>query len=349
MRHFAASENVPVDVKDFASDVEYYLTLEPRQLPSRYLYDALGSALFDAICELPWYRITRAELGLLDKHGREILARAMSLPGLPRLSRIVELGPGSGAKLLTLIQAADGPADDPDGSAKAGHYVRDVRDIRAARLELHLIDVSGNALDQAGQALAALDDVEIVKHQTTYENGLREVARTGVRTLVLFLGSNIGNFDRPGADAFLRSIRATLGPGDDLLVGADLVKPECELLLAYDDPLGVTAAFDRNLLVRINRDLGGDFDLDAFGHRAVWNRDESRVEMHLVSRRRQRVRIPAAHIDLTFKDGETIWTESSYKYEPDELAALLERAGFRPVARWLAAEERFLLTLVRAE
>ena len=205
------------------------------------------------------------------------------------------------------------------------------------------------ALDKAGEALAALDDVEIVKHQATYESGLREVAQTGVRTLVLFLGSNIGNFDRPGADAFLRSIRAALVPGDDLLVGADLVKPEVELLLAYDDPLGVTAAFNRNLLVRINRELGGDFDIDAFGHRAVWNRDESRVEMHLVSRRRQRVRVPSAHIDLTMKEGETIWTESSYKYEPDELATLLKRSGFRPVERWLAPEERFLLTLVRAE
>jgi dimethylhistidine N-methyltransferase len=332
MRHSAASENVPLDLKDFASDVEYYLTLEPRQLPSRYLYDPLGSALFDAICELPWYRITRAELGLLDTYGREILAQSRPL------SRIVELGPGSGAKLLTLLEAADGQ--------EAGHYVRDVR---AARLQLHLIDVSANALDRAGQTLAALDDVEIVKHQTTYEGGLQEIARTGVRTLVLFLGSNIGNFDRPGADEFLRSIRAALDPGDHLLIGADLVKPECELLLAYDDPLGVTAAFNRNLLVRINRELGGDFDIDAFGHRAIWNRNESRVEMHLVSRRRQRVRVPFAHIDLTMKEGETIWTESSYKYEPHELAALLERAGFRPIERWLAPEERFLLTLVTAE
>jgi L-histidine N-alpha-methyltransferase len=209
--------------------------------------------------------------------------------------------------------------------------------------------VSAKALDQASHALAVLDGVEIVKHQTTYESGLSEVAQTGARTLVLFLGSNIGNFDRPGADEFLRTIRAALDPGDDLLVGADLVKPECELLLAYDDPLGVTAAFNRNLLVRINRELGGDFDVDAFGHRAVWNRDESRVEMHLVSRRRQRVRIPSAHIDVTMKEGETIWTESSYKYEPDELAALLERAGFRQIERWLAADERFALTLVRAE
>ena len=322
----AASQNVPVADKDFASDVEYYLALEPRQLPSRYLYDALGSALFNAICELPWYRITRGELDLLRTHGREIFAHSAPV------SRIVELGPGNGSKLLTLIEAGRGR-----------------RRLDHKALDLHLIDVSARALDEATHALALLDDVEIVKHQTTYESGLIEIARTRARTLVLFLGSNIGNFDRPGANEFLRSIRAALEPGDDLLIGADLVKPESELLLAYDDPLGVTAAFNRNLLVRINSELGGNFDVDGFGHRAVWNRAESRVEMHLVSLRRQWVRIPCAHVDVTLKEGDTIWTESSYKYEPDELAVLLERAGFRPVEHWLAGEERFLLTLARAK
>src|SRR6185503_11304351 len=179
-----------------------------------------------------------------------------------------------------------------------------------------------NALDQAEQSLAALDPgdgVAIVKHQTTYENGLREVARTGVRTLVLFLGSNIGNFDRPGADEFLRAIRAALDPGDHLLLGTDLVKPDCELQLAYDDPLGVTAAFNKNLLVRINRELGGNFDLDHFDHRAIWNRAENRVEMHLVSRRAQRVVIPRAGCDVSFDAGESIWTESSYKYSAEQV------------------------------
>jgi dimethylhistidine N-methyltransferase len=321
----AASQNVPVADKDFASDVEYYLALEPRQLPSRYLYDALGSALFNAICELPWYRITRGELDLLRTHGRAIFAHSAPV------SRVVELGPGNGSKLLTLIETGR-------GRLRLDHKP----------LHLHLIDVSARALDEASHALAALDDVEIVKHQATYESGLIEIARAGARTLALFLGSNIGNFDRPGADEFLRSIRAALEPGDDLLIGADLVKPESELLLAYDDPLGVTAAFNRNLLVRINSELGGNFDVDAFSHRAVWNRAESRVEMHLVSLRRQWVRIPCAHVDVTLKEGDTIWTESSYKYEPDELAVLLERAGFRPVEHWLAGEERFLLTLARA-
>ncbi len=123
---------------------------------------------------------------------------------------------------------------------------------------------------------------------------------SGGRTLVVFLGSNIGNFDPPGADAFLGGIRASVRPGDALLLGADLVKPEAELLLAYDDPLGVTAAFNRNLLVRVNRELGGDFDVNRFAHRAIWNAQESRVEMHLVSLEQQRVRVQASDVDITF-------------------------------------------------
>jgi dimethylhistidine N-methyltransferase len=328
-RPFAALPKTPAPAEDFAGDVEYYLGLDPCQLPSRYLYDPLGSALFDAIGELPWYGITRAEIGLLEQHGHEILAHA----GWPSaLSRVVELGPGNGTKLLTLLRAGhDGPAEH--------------------RLDLHLIDVSAKALDGASHALASLDGVRIVRHEATYEKGLGEVAgepHAGARTMVLFLGSNIGNFDRPGAEEFLRAIRAALEPGDGLLVGADLVKPVAELLLAYDDPLGVTAAFNLNLLVRINRELGGDFDLQAFGHRALWNRDASRVEMHLVSRRRQRVRVAAAHVDMEMDEGDTIWTESSYKYELDELATLLERTGFRPIDRWLAGRARFALTLAAA-
>jgi uncharacterized SAM-dependent methyltransferase len=162
---------------------------------------------------------------------------------------------------------------------------------------------------------------------------------------VLFLGSNIGNFDAPGCAALLDAIRSTLGRGDALLLGADLVKPERELLLAYDDPLGVTAAFNRNILVRINRELGGDFDAQAFGHRAVWNAEESRMEMHLVSLARQRVRIPAAQVDRVFEEGTTIWTESSYKYTLEQLVTLLERAGFGSIERWCDEARRFALLL----
>jgi len=329
MRPFVAPVS-PADrsaLEQFASDVEYYLALTPRQLPSRYFYDALGSALFEAITQLPWYGITRAERALLERRGREILAHAEPL------ATLVELGPGSGEKLATLVAAGRVPG---------------------RQLTIHLIDVSSAALDLASRTLAALDapeSLEVVTHQTTYEAGLGQAVarrRGGGRTMTLLLGSNIGNFDPPGADAFLRSLRAALAPGDALLLGTDLVKPEPVLRLAYDDPLGVTAAFNRNLLVRINRELGANFDLDAFHHRAVWNAEESRVEMHLVSAARQRVIVPASSLDVTFEEGDTIWTESSYKYRPDDVVAMLERAGFRRMDQWIDEADGFALTLVVA-
>ena len=163
--------------------------------------------------------------------------------------------------------------------------------------------------------------------------------------LVLLLGSNIGNFDAPAALDFLRRIRLALEPGDLLLLGADLVKPEPELRLAYDDPLGVTAAFNKNLLVRINRELGGDFDLAAFDHRAAWNADEQRIEMHLVSRLAQTVTITAADTAVTFAPGEPIWTESSYKYEPDQIERMGADTGFGMRDQWIEEDARFALTL----
>jgi L-histidine N-alpha-methyltransferase len=325
----------PAPIDSLAGDVQYYLTLTPRQLPSRYLYDPLGSALFEAICELPWYRITKAERRLLERHGREIFAHA------DPLSTIVELGPGSGDKLGALISA---------GAA------------RVQRLTVHLVDVSAAALELATRTLAALDraDLVVIAHQATYESGLvdamaerspacPEPGRGTGRALALFLGSNLGNFDPPGADAFLLGVRASLASGDTLLIGADLVKPAADLLLAYDDPLGVTAAFNRNLLVRINRELGADFDISAFGHRALWNAAQSRVEMHLVAARAQHVRIPGASLEVAFEAGETIWTESSYKYRPEQVVQMLERAGFTRVAQWIDEADGFALTLVEAD
>jgi dimethylhistidine N-methyltransferase len=322
-RHSVQSAATSQASKDFASDVSYYLALQPRQLPSRYLYDALGSALFAAICELPWYRVTSAELALLEQRGREVFERAGAV------TRIIELGPGNGSKLRTFID----------------HGRASLRP-----LELHLVDVSPAALGQATRVLETIDRVAIVTHEARYETGLVEATRPAApgATLVMFLGSNIGNFDPPGAEAFLRTIRGVMKAGDTLMIGADLVKAERELLLAYDDPLQVTAAFNRNLLVRINRELGGDFHLDRFAHAARWNREQSRVEMHLVSLERQRVRIPAAEVDMIMEAGETIWTESSYKYEVDTLGDMLEGAGFRAVEHWVAEPERFALVLVEA-
>jgi len=323
MQRSGAPRTIAADARQFADDVQYYLTLSPRQLPSQYLYDDLGSALFDAICRLPWYPITRSELSLLSAHGRAILDTV-------RPATLVELGPGNGAKMAALLDAS---SDD-------------------RRAVVHLVDISAAALETAGHTLGRRSGITVVKHQTDYESGLIDAAR-GKRdagpTLALFLGSNIGNFDPPGAEAFLRNIRAALGPGDALLIGAELVKSEAEHLMAYDDPLQVTAAFNRNLLVRANRELGADFDVPSFVHRAVWAADASRVEMHLVSLRRQRVQIPACRLDIVFEPGETIWTERSYKYTPDDVITALQRAGFGPLDQWIDHAGGFALTLVEAK
>ena len=162
--------------------------------------------------------------------------------------------------------------------------------------------------------------------------------------MVLFLGSNIGNFDPAVARELLVRIRRELREGDALLLGNDLVKPERDLLLAYDDPLGITAAFNRNLLRRINAELGGDFALDGFAHRALWNASQRRVEAHLISLRRQHVRIPAASLELTLEQDEAIWTESSYKYEPAQVLEEGRAAGFSRGEQWLDRDARFALT-----
>jgi uncharacterized SAM-dependent methyltransferase len=211
--------------------------------------------------------------------------------------------------------------------------------------------VSESALARAGRLISETGGVDVSLHATTYEAGLAALAagsRVPGRTLALFFGSNIGNFDPPGCDAFLHMLRATLRPGDALLLGADLVKPAAELLLAYDDPLKVTAAFNRNLIVRINRELGGTLDPGAFEHRAIWNERASRIEMHLVSVGAIRVVIPAAGLDFDMPGGEAIWTESSYKYDVDALERTLRRSAFQPAGRWIDEEHRFALLLALA-
>jgi uncharacterized SAM-dependent methyltransferase len=223
---------------------------------------------------------------------------------------------------------------------------------------VHLIDMSVEALERARDRLRGARLDAIHTHALGYEEGFRRVASgreerreavpgdrvPGMPLMVLFLGSNLGNFDPPAARALLVGIRELLAPGDWLLLGNDLVKPEAELLLAYDDPLQVTAAFNRNLLRRINDELGGSFDLDGFAHRALWNARESRVEMHLVSRRKQRVRVEAANLEVECSEGEPIWTESSYKYEPQGVIAEGVAAGFSPGHQWIDEADRFALT-----
>jgi dimethylhistidine N-methyltransferase len=309
----------------FASEVRRDLALEPKQLQSKYFYDALGSSLFEAICHLPWYGITKTELGLLRRNADGILT-PFSAP-----TAVLELGCGSGEKLAILAEAG----------AKRGTVAK-----------VQLVDISPTAIEAATRALRRFRQLSIVGYRTTYANGLRLVAkhRKGdAATLVLFLGSNIGNLDPPADVEFLTTIRQTLRGGDGLLLGTDLVKPEPELLLAYDDPLGVTAAFNKNLLLRINRELGGFFDIGAFEHRAIWNAESRRVEMHLVSTRDQVVRIPGARCNVSLRRNEFIWTESSYKYEPEQVLALGARAGFAAWAQWVDPEARFALTLFGVE
>ncbi|MGE3275520.1 MAG: L-histidine N(alpha)-methyltransferase [Vicinamibacterales bacterium] len=308
-----------------AADVRRYLEATPRQLPSRALYDPLGSALFDAICQLPWYPVTRAERGLLATHRADILR----LAGAPPL--VVELGPGNGEKLELLLRAGVLP---PSG-----------------RRDVHLVDVSALALQNAAHRLSEVPGVRTLSHQRTYEAGLVDAVRhraASDQALVLFLGSNIGNFDPAGARRFLHEARAALRVGDVMLIGADLVKPERELQLAYDDPLGVTAAFNKNLLVHLNRELDATFDITRFAHRAVWNAEASRVEMHLVSLVAQSIDVPAAGVSFDMAPGETIWTESSYKYEVGAFEGALAEAGFDAVHRWVADPGRFMLVMARA-
>jgi L-histidine Nalpha-methyltransferase len=307
----------------FAADVARDLRLRPKQLQSKYLYDALGSSLFDAICRLPWYHITRAETRLIATHGSALVRPIVGTTG----ATVVELGCGNGEKIVLLAEAllASG------GSAR-----------------VHLIDISSQALELTEERLTRLH-VSVVGHHASYEDGLRRA--TGGRTgdgpmLVLLLGSNLGNFDAAAALDFLRSIRAPLRPGDLLLLGADLVKPERELLVAYDDPLGVTAAFNRNLLVRINRELGGNFDLEAFAHVALWNDEEQRIEMHLESLKAQTVRVPSSELTVTFEAGERIWTESSYKYTIERIEEMGASAGFAVRDQWIDDDARFALSLL---
>lgn len=307
---------------EMASDIAEGLTRRPKQVPAKYLYDALGSRLFEAICELPWYTITRGECALLTAYAEAIMCG----PGAG--DTVVELGCGSGAKLSMLLSAVEGRPTD-----------------------VHLVDISETALAQSVQALSRHRGVTLTTHRAAYEAGLEAALRRpgGGRALVLFLGSNIGNLSSEEADRFLREIRGRCRPGDRLLLGADLVKPEAALVAAYDDPLGVTAAFNKNLLVRLNRELDADFDPGLFEHRVVWNADASRIEVHLESLADQLVCVRGAGCCVDVAEGERIWTESVYKYTPEDIVALGARAGFARRAQWIEPESRFALSLFERE
>jgi dimethylhistidine N-methyltransferase len=294
----------------------------PKSLPSRLLYDDLGSALFEAITRLPEYGLTRADERLLTRHAGEIAAFAR-----PPLA-LVELGSGSGRKARPILEA----------------MAR-----RQSGVTYRPIDLSEAALAQSRVELGGIGGVVVEPIRASYGDGLSGAVRSsgpGERLLVLFLGGTIGNFDRDEAVRFLADIRSRLRPGDALLVGADLMKPAPQLIAAYDDALGVTAAFNKNVLVRLNRELAADFDPSQFEHEARWNEAERRIEMHLVSRIAQSVALGALGAIIHFKELETIWTESSYRYGKDELLATAARAGFDCLAQWVDDEWPFAETLI---
>ena len=303
----------------FAREVRAGLTRPGQKtLPCSYFYDAVGSALFEAITALPEYGLTRADARVIEAHAEEI---ATAIGGE---SLVVELGSGSGSKTRRLLEAMRPPTYCP-------------------------IDVSAAALATCARSLA--DVAEVAPIEADYLDGLRAAAarrEPGRPILLLFLGSTIGNFEPEAAYEFLYRIRGALKPGDALLLGTDLVKPAAQLLAAYDDPAGVTAAFNRNLLARINRELGGDFDLRCFEHEARYDAAAQRIEMHLLSLTGQCVQVRDAGLTVRIEAGETIHTESCHKFRPEQVGAMARAGGFCLEAQWTDAEWGFAESLLRA-
>ena len=311
----------PARVASFAEDVRSGLGTRPFSLSPKYFYDDLGSALFEAITRLPEYYLTRVERDLLATYGREI-AGALEGP-----LELVELGSGSAVKTRLLIDAILE---------------------RQASLTFHPIDISPEAVTESSLALVgAYDALRVIAYASDYFPLLRAKRLvTNGRVLVLFLGSNIGNFEPDEARELLRLLAAARHPGDGLLIGYDLKKDPSILELAYDDPTGVTAAFNKNLLARMNRELGGDFDLAAFRFVARWNEERGAVQSFLVSERQQRVRIPAAGVVADFAAGDEVHTESSYKFTCEEIIALAASCGYAEKKTYTDAARRYALSLL---
>ena len=294
-----------------------------KELPSKYLYDELGSSLFEAITLLPEYGLTRADERLLRRHASEIAEH------IPAQTMVSELGSGSGRKTRWILHALREHGPFP----------------------YYPIEISRAALESCRAELSDIESVSIVGVEREYLEGLREVARLrpeNAHLFVLFLGSTIGNFDSGADSRFLRDVRAILAPGDTLLLGTDLIKPREALLRAYDDAQGVTASFNLNLLGRINRELDGNFDLRQFEHVALFNESTSSIEMHLRSKCPQVVRVPLSGCVAHFERGETIWTESSHKYSPHDIQKLAAGSGFELRAQWTDQEWPFANSLLIA-
>jgi L-histidine N-alpha-methyltransferase len=295
---------------------------QPRTLPAWLFYDDRGSALFEQITELPEYYLTRAERDILERHADEIVALAAE--GTTQPLHVVELGAGAATKTPLVLRAV-------------------------VRLQGHCLylpsDVSAGALEEAVTRLRREPGVDVRPIAGSHTEVLPQIRAIGPRRLVLFLGSSIGNFDDDEAVALLSGVARVLAPGGALLLGADRRKDPAILIPAYDDAQGVTAAFDLNVLVRLNRELGADFDLERWRHVARWNEARSRIEMHLESTVAQEVTVGARC--YRFAAGETIHTESSVKYDRARIDAILERSGFARVQTFTDGEDRFDLHLAR--
>ena len=314
--------HAPAERDDFAHDVRVGLTAERKWLPPRWFYDDLGSALFDAICFLPEYYVMRAEADALTTHAAE-MAEAFG-----NVSRLIELGSGTARKTRILLDALQ------------------------REVEYVPVDVDERMLERSGRELLrdypALRVTAIAADFSRPSLPLSLLPPTHGRTVVLFLGSTIGNLDPDAATAMLRDLRASLAPGDALFLGADLRKDPAILEPAYNDALGVTAAFNLNLLARMNRELGGHFDVHAFRHLAFYDRVRGCIDMYLASAREQRVRIDALELEIDFADGEVIHTESSYKHDDATLAALARASRFALTRTWTDARRWFADALLVA-
>lgn len=302
----------------FEADVLSGLSAEPKAVPPKHFYDKVGSHLFEAITELPEYYPTRTETALLTDAAAEIAGYVSDGAAL------VEFGSGASVKTRLILDAAP----------QTAVYVP--------------VDISEDALAVAASAINAdYPNLTVAPLAGDFTDDLElpQAAQGRPRT-GFFPGSTIGNFEHEDAVAFLRSAAHMLRSGAQFVVGVDLVKDPAVLVRAYDDAQGVTAAFNKNLLARINRELDGDFDLTAFAHKAVWNPDKSRVEMHLVSLRDQTAR--AAGRAFRFADGETIHTENSHKFTPEGFSRLAERGGWRTLKLWTSPEPAFAVFMLAA-
>jgi dimethylhistidine N-methyltransferase len=315
---------LPAAYTSVGSEVYRGLTARPKTLSPWLFYDREGSRLFEEITELDEYYVTRTERGIFKMYADEIVAAAAGDQHLT----VLELGAGAATKTGILLKAA-------------------VQ--RQGSVEYHAIDVSESALAEAKLNIEEhVAGVHVMTRVADYTDGLGMVETLGEkpgRKLVLYIGSSIGNFDAPAAMELLRGVRSQLAVGDRLLLGVDMVKDLATLLAAYDDAKGVTAAFNRNVLMRINRELGADFHPQCFRHKVRWNGELSRIEMHLESLIRQTVNIPALGLDISLRRGETIHTENSYKFTVERIGQMLTKSGFQVDARWTDAKKWFSVVL----